>query len=349
MPSTIPKAVLYYSPASVWSAAVLLTLEEKGYADDEIDRKQVNLAKGDNYDPTFLRLNAKATVPTLVVPMQNTLSDDMDSRYKALTETEAIVEFLDKSRSAMSRTHTTSALPAPALAPATIAFSMKSKTIIHYLHSELGNPNNLRYLNARDDASLRSLSAELYPVFQQKQQTLAQYITEAEEEKIHASVKTSNFWREKKSAVEVLLSVYENGGKAESELDEDAKAQREEFFKEARKAWEVDLRDILIKVNSEIIGPYSLGDQFSVGDLHLAAWIARLVKLAGGTYEDDGQTAIGKLENHIGSGFALPKDFQAEDGESKEARPGYQSKLGAFWDAMRGRPSWNKVYGQGIY
>lgn len=93
----------------------------------------------------------------------------------------------------------------------------------------------------------------------------------------------------------------------------------------------------------------STGDQFSIADLHLAGWLARLVKLSGGAYENDGNTAIGKLENHIGSGFALPKDFQAEDAQRKEARPVYQSKLGAFWDAMRQRASWKKVYGQGIY
>jgi hypothetical protein len=56
--ATLPKAVLYYSD-SVWSASVLLTLyvcsipqlvlpltrlrEEKGYADDEVDRKIVDL------------------------------------------------------------------------------------------------------------------------------------------------------------------------------------------------------------------------------------------------------------------------------------------------------------------
>lgn len=43
-------------------------------------------AKGENYDPTFLRLNPKATVPTLIVPLSNTLSEEVDSRYKAITE-----------------------------------------------------------------------------------------------------------------------------------------------------------------------------------------------------------------------------------------------------------------------
>lgn len=61
------------------------------------------LGKGENFDPTFLRLNPKgmsqvlcvdrqynpftATVPTLVVPLQKTLSEDVDSRYRAITDT----------------------------------------------------------------------------------------------------------------------------------------------------------------------------------------------------------------------------------------------------------------------
>lgn len=68
---------------------------------------QSSLAKGENFSPSFLRINPKGTihittplaisdsrissgtVPTLVVPLQNTLAPDMESRYKAITDTEA--------------------------------------------------------------------------------------------------------------------------------------------------------------------------------------------------------------------------------------------------------------------
>lgn len=56
-----------------------------------------------------------------------------------------------------------------------------------------------------------------------------------------------------------MLSVFEHATKAESDLDEDAKVKRAEFYKEAQHAWEVALRDLLIKVNNEVIGPYCLG------------------------------------------------------------------------------------------
>ncbi|GLB36128.1 putative glutathione S-transferase, N-terminal domain [Lyophyllum shimeji] len=346
MSSAIPKAVLYFSPLSVWSAAVLLTLVEKGYGDDEIDRKQVDLSSGDNFDPAFLRLNPKATVPTLVVPVEKTLAEGVESRYKALAETATIIEFLDKSRSAMSRTHTTSSAPAPALAPATIAFAAKTKSIIDDLHSDDANPNHLRYMNARNDAALRSLAGEILHALTGRQKALANYISDAEQEQIQVSVKTKAFWQEKKAAVDSLLEVVENAHKAETELDEEGKIKRAAFYAEARRAWEVALKDALVKVNNEIIGPYSLGDQFSIADLHLASWLARVAKLAGGAYENDGSAAIGKLEEHIGGGFALAKDFQVEDGNGT-AR--YHSKLGAFWDAMKKRKSWKVVYEQGLY
>lgn len=94
---------------------------------------------------------------------------------------------------------------------------------------------------------------------------------------------------------------------------------------------------------------YCTGDQFSIADLHLAGWTARLVSLAGGAADDDGNTAIGKLEGHIGGGFTLPKNFQAVDARRKDPQPVHQSKLAAFWDAVRERPSWKKVYGNGLY
>lgn len=89
-----------------------------------------------------------------------------------------------------------------------------------------------------------------------------------------------------------------------------------------------------------------IGDQLSLADLHLASWLARVVRLSGGLHEDDGDTAIEKLEAHVGVGLTLPKDFKVE---GTQGNPEKRSKLAAFWDAMRVRPSWKEVYGQGLY
>lgn len=68
--------------------------------------------------------------------------------------------------------------------------------------------------------------------------------------------------------------------------------------------------------------------------------------MAGGTAEDDGHAAVAKLETHIGNGFVLAKDFQATDAQRIDCQ---QSKLCVFWDAVKERPSWKKVYGNGLY
>lgn len=98
------------------------------------------------------------------------------------------------------------------------------------------------------------------------------------------------------------------------------------------------------------------GDQLSLADLHLAGWLARLISLSGGTLADDGATAISKVEAHVGGGFSLVKDFSVAearrraglpvtDPESKER----QNRLTAFWDAVRERPSFKKVYKDGLH
>jgi len=61
---------------------------------------------------------------------------------------------------------------------------------------------------------------------------------------------------------------------------------------------------------------------------------------------DDGRSAVGKLERHIGEGFGLPRDYQRPNGGSAAAK---ESKLVVFWDAMKERSSWKKVYGEGLY
>lgn len=49
-----------------------------------------------NFSPSYLRLNSKGTVPTLVVPLANTTSSEVDTKYKAICDTKGILEFLGK-------------------------------------------------------------------------------------------------------------------------------------------------------------------------------------------------------------------------------------------------------------
>ncbi|KDN40381.1 hypothetical protein RSAG8_08144, partial [Rhizoctonia solani AG-8 WAC10335] len=114
-----PKAVLYTFELSVWAAAAEWAVQEKGYGDDELETRTVDVVKGETFAPSFLRINPKGTLPTLVAPLSNTLDSSSETKYRALTDTVSVLDFLDKSRSNLSKTHTTSQKPAPALSPAT--------------------------------------------------------------------------------------------------------------------------------------------------------------------------------------------------------------------------------------
>lgn len=72
--------------------------------------------------------------------------------------------------------------------------------------------------------------------------------------------------------------------------------------------------------------------------------------LSGGTIADDGDVAITKVEARISPEFHFTRDFINPAGAGQDGGlPDSQSKLAAFWDAMRERSSFKKVYANGLY
>ncbi|KAI0348597.1 hypothetical protein BDW22DRAFT_1350836 [Trametopsis cervina] len=354
-PGAVPKASLYYYKDSIWSSVALLTLEEKGYGPDEVDLKEVDLGRGENFDPTYLRINANATVPTLVVPLSTTLEPEVESRYKAIKDTKSIVEFLDKSRSPQSRTHTTSTAPAPTLAPATIAFSSASNGVIDLLHSLPADPNALFFLNARNDEELKQVTPILRPLLHAKTDAITELIRQNEGSDIKVSEKTVKFWELRRAASAMMLDVIDEGDKSVGELDDTGKHSRQEYFTAATNGWTA-LQEVLTTLSKEIIGPFVLGDQLSLADLHLAAWLTHIAWLSGASASDDGNAAVAAIEAHIGNNFALPKDFSVAEARRRAGLPATtvdpnerQARLAAFWDAIKERPSWKKVYAEGLH
>ncbi|EMD42081.1 hypothetical protein CERSUDRAFT_110630 [Gelatoporia subvermispora B] len=351
---SVPKAALYYYPVSIWASVALLTLEEKGYGPDEVDLKDVDLSKGENFQPAYMRINQNATVPTLVVPLQDTLSSDIESRYKALQDTKTIVEFLDKSRSTMSRTHTTSSAPSPSLSPATIAFSTLCNKIVELLHSEEASPFLITHY-ARDVTGLREIASARLGYFTARLQKLDQLIADSQADRIRASEKTRIFWEGKREILERLRAIYADAEKDTVDLDETARTRREQYFAIGRKAWS-NTKNVLIQLSKDIIGAYSLGDQLSIADMHLAPWFTRLAKISGATAVDDGNTVVRKIEAHVGQGLTLPRDLSMAEARRRIGVPAVESdadeqqaRLAAFWDAIRERPSWKKVYANGLH
>lgn len=364
MSESIPVASLYYSD-SPWSCAALITLEEKGYGQDEVLLKPVDTSKGHNYSPEYLRLNMSANLPTLVVPLEKTLAPDIESRYKAITDPKKILEFLDNSRSARSHTHTTSAAPGPSLSPATIALSSVSTTLIDLLHSPAADPEVISNTNPSLLSSSSPPSEEFVASYQDIVATLKGYLASAEEGKFHVSEKVKTFWRTKLESHEEVLRIL-------SPTDNEELKKR--YLERANQVWKVGLKEVLEKVNKELVGPYALGDQLSLADIHLAVWLTRIAHLAGALPSEDGNSVIERISGLVG--IELVKDISIVEARRRAglgptvALPGpdgkveaavsqatksstdkglKQSKLAAFWEAVKERPSWKKVYEAGLH
>ncbi|WVF68275.1 hypothetical protein IAT40_003040 [Kwoniella sp. CBS 6097] len=305
--STTPKAILYSWPTSVWSTVPQLCLYEKGYSDDEYVIRYVDIS----------------TIPTLVVPTLETTGGGVDTRYRSLRDTVSICDFLDHARSANAGHMHHPDKPAPTLAPATIEGKALSDTIISLIHLTTVDPNFLA-LAARDHEELISKSKTAPgQSLTARRESLQRYLGEAKQAVSESAVapkegnltweqKTVKFLEEKIKSNEQLWELY--NGKA-------GKDREEMFYEVCRKTWTEALPETLNKLEDAIQGPFALGDQISLADLHTISWLTRLVCIAGGEMDKAG---VESLHPQMG-GFKLGP------------------KLLKFWELWVQRESFKKV------
>jgi hypothetical protein len=204
---------------------------------------------------------------------------------------------------------------------------------------------------------------------------LERHLAENESKEVRVSEKTNTFWLEKKSAIEVLLIVLDQADKSDSELSESGRTARQEYFDKSKAIWEVGLAVVLNNVSKELVGPYALGaprcvgecyislitlrflcagEQISIVDVHLAAWLRALVTLSGGSIRDSGTAAIARLEEHVGGRAAFTKDVvtasasRTTDSDGSATAPtttASRPRLAVLWDALATRSSWQQVFG----
>jgi len=358
--SDTPKAILYSFPPSIWASAVLLGLEEKGFGKDEIDIKTVNLLNGDNLDPAYLRINPNGTVPTLVVPLEKTLSaPDVEVKYKALTETKKIIEFLDKSRTVISKTRTTSHAPAPALTPVSIELSDLNNDIVTLLHSQPADPNFLSLASGTLSSSSPSeLAASTSPhtaiikvMFSNRVNALKTHLealtsdSPDSESSNPASQKTIDFLKQKLTLSSQVNSIFHGLPGTPPEQYAAAVAATQPFFQTARAAWSAHLPQVLDELNSKIIGPLALGDQVSLADLHMMAWLARVVSCADGKNEKEGVKSIEEKVNWV-----RKEDVTKGNGEGVEVKEWkVGEKIVTYWETILERKSFKEVYRGGLH
>ena len=127
-------------------------------------------------------------------------------------------------------------------------------------------------------------------------------------------------------------------------------------------------------MNGLLIFVLDLGDQLSLADIHLAVWLARIAHISGALPDESGNSVIEKIEVLVGTHFS--KDISIVEArrraglDSAVKLPGAegkgngavnqtiqpstdkssrQSRLAAFWETIKERPSWKKVYEAGLH
>ncbi|TNY21947.1 hypothetical protein DMC30DRAFT_415593 [Rhodotorula diobovata] len=272
-----PKAVMYWFPGSVWASVPRLVAVEKGLTDNELERRIVDLGKGENFSPAYLRLNPAGTVPCLVVPYEHTLDDGVKTKFKALCNTKDVVQFLDTSTNSSS-------FAAPSLSPATIEGSSTSKELIEHIHQDSIDPNTLLLVWRNEDERKAKAGGLPGGFLRGRQDALERYAKEAGD----SDPKLKAFYDKKIQENGGLLALLE--GKGDSS---DIQAKAKALWANVGKTVE------LLESKLQPGAVYLLGDQISLADLHCGAWLARVLACAGATSITDTEAALKQLEANL--------------------------------------------------
>ncbi|GAA5830858.1 hypothetical protein JCM11251_001099 [Rhodosporidiobolus azoricus] len=278
--TNVPKATLYWFTGSCWSSPAILTALEKGYKDVELEKRIVDLPKGENFAPAFLRISPEGKVPVLVVPYAHTVEEGITTKFKAITGSNAITDFLD------TATLGSSAHQAPSLSPATVQRSAVQKELIELVHKDDVDPN-LLLLSFRDDKEREAKLGQLPGGFLKgRQEALERYAKEVGD----SDPKLKEFYQKKIAENGGLLAMYE--GKQDST----------EFQKTGQQLWQ-NIGKTLSILERKFDGdaPFLVGDQISLADIHVASWLARILAAAGATSVSDIPSALSKLESNLPS------------------------------------------------
>lgn len=111
-----------------------------------------------------------------------------------------------------------------------------------------------------DNESLRRLSSTFLSSLREKSETINDLITASQNAPVSASERTRKLWNEQKARTEELLLVYSYAERSDEDLSEQQGQARELFFKKAADIWRFQLPTVLVAIEKEFIGPYSLGD-----------------------------------------------------------------------------------------
>lgn len=272
-----------------------LALVEKGYHDEDYDHRTVNLVEAENFAPSYLRINPTGTIPTLVVPLAETTGAEVDTKFRALSGSVAITEFLDSSRSQaiLAQKGDENAKPAPVLSPATIEGKATSDALIALVHNPSADPNAL-LLAARSTDELAGQRKALQGTFCRNrlaalERHKAEAISSAGGENprtAHMTEQLVKWYNDKIAELAPLHAAY---------LTDDQQAAQG-FVQQSHKIW-AGVVIVLAELERKLVLPFAIGDQISIADVHLIAWLARVMAVA--TAVEGDQDELAALEKAL--------------------------------------------------
>lgn len=122
--------------------------------------------------------------------------------------------------------------------------------MIDLVHSDKADPELLLYYNSQ---SLIVPPTDLITSLTERVAAIKGYISDVDQDKLRASEKVKTLWRTQLDADQLLLKVFN------APTDE----LKRDYLAKAEQRWDVDLKELLIELNKEVVGPYALGDSMS--------------------------------------------------------------------------------------
>ncbi|KAL1705031.1 hypothetical protein EV121DRAFT_290762 [Schizophyllum commune] len=197
--------------------------------------------------------------------------------------------------------------------------AMKSgdATLVESLHSDALDPNFAKQMARNDEELAAKADAFLLAFLEGRQRALEEQSARPK------GAPYKDFYDAKKASNGEFLAI----------VDGDAPADVKEAFFDKAKALHEDVRTFIYDELPKMLpaldsdnGHFLSGDLPGEADFHLAAWLARIVSTCGAGQVGD---ASGKVKAAFG-GPLTPTVL-------------------AYWNAWVARPSWRKVYGQGLH
>ncbi|KIR67179.1 hypothetical protein I312_102515 [Cryptococcus bacillisporus CA1280] len=255
------KIQLYEFEGSVWSNVPKLALEEGGLKKDkDVKWISVNLPEGENFEPSYLKINPAGTVPTLVVG-----NDTFTDSTSAVAEIVKIAPQKLKSKGVPS-----------------------GGSIIEEIHSAAIDPNTTLLIATDDEDRKTKINGIPKGFLAGRQKTLDKLVKNPPEEFKEFLIKKQ---ADNKQLLEFFIA------EPDEQTRKAHYAQGQQLWNSVGNALRGFITEALTKNNQ---GPYVGGNEPSETDFHLITWLARTITNAGvepGTNVDE---AIKKLQAKTG-------------------------------------------------